>query len=72
MGQAQPQPQSGLQPPSRKAALWRVSGSIRAKTGRDIQVTDIPHGGPNLIKLTPCGRTFFLRHVSDTPPSSHL
>ena len=24
------------------------------------------------IKLTPCGRTFFLRHVSDTPPSSHL
>jgi hypothetical protein len=23
-------------------------------------------------KLTPCGRTFFLRHVSDTPPSSHL
>jgi hypothetical protein len=24
------------------------------------------------VKLTPCGRTFFLRHVSDTPPSSHL
>src|SRR4051794_2238325 len=23
-------------------------------------------------KLTPCGRTLFLRHVSDTPPSSHL
>ena len=23
-------------------------------------------------KLTPCGRTFFLRHVSDAPPSSHL
>ncbi len=25
-----------------------------------------------LDKLTPCGRTLFLRHVSDTPPSSHL
>jgi transposase-like protein len=24
------------------------------------------------VKLTPCGRTFFLRHVSDAPPSSHL
>ena len=24
------------------------------------------------IKLAPCGRTFFLRHVSDAPFSSHL
>ena len=29
----------------------------------------IPHG---IVKLAPCGRTFFLRHVSDAPPSSHL
>ena len=25
-----------------------------------------------VVKLAPCGRTFFLRHVSDAPPSSHL
>src|SRR5207245_3714306 len=24
------------------------------------------------VKLTPCGRTFLLCHVSDAPPSSHL
>jgi hypothetical protein len=44
--------------------IWLLS-SIMIYQGDEVELTLIN-------KLTPCGRTFFLRHVSDTPPSSHL
>ena len=36
------------------------------------QIASMHYPRATTVKLTPCGRTFFLRHVSDALPSSHL
>jgi transposase len=46
---------------------------VSDSTGQNPEgVAELRTFGTMTNKLTPCGRTFFLRHVSDASLSSHL